>query len=206
MTSEPTTTDRLDLHPAAEEVARLVAGVRDDQLGGTTPCPDYPVAGMLDHLMGLCIAFTHAARKEPMPADGGGESGPGAATADRLDPAWRDQLPVRLQALADAWDDPAAWEGEATAGGVTMPAGAMGAVALDEVAVHGWDLARATGQDYRLDDATVQAVLAFTTESATPENAPMRAGIFGPVVEVPFEAPSWDRAIGLAGRDPGWRP
>ena len=81
----------------------------------------------------------------------------------------------------------------------------IGAVALDEVSVHGWDLARATSQDYRLDDATVQAVLAFTTESATPENAPMRDGIFGPVVEVPADAP-WDRAMGLAGRDPGWRP
>jgi uncharacterized protein (TIGR03083 family) len=178
MTSEPTTTPPpLDLHPAADEVARIVAGVRDDHLGGTTPCPDYPVAALLDHLMGLCIAFTQAARKQPMPAE-----------------------------LAAAWDEPGAWAGEATAGGVTMPAPAMGAVALDEVAVHGWDLARATGQDYRLDDATVAAVLAFTTESATPENEPMRAGVFGPVVEVPADAPAWDRAMGLAGRDPGWRP
>ncbi len=206
MTSEPTTTDRLDLRPAADEVARLVAGVRDDHLGGTTPCPDYPVAALLDHLMGLCVAFTYAARKEPMLADGGGESAPGKATAAHLAADWREQLPVRLRAVAEAWEDPAAWEGEATAGGVTTPAAIMGAVALDEVAVHGWDLARATGQDYQLDDATVAAVLAFTTESATPENAPMRTGIFGPVVEVPSDAPAWDRAMGLAGRDPGWRP
>ena len=206
MTSEPTTTARLDLHCAADEVARLVAGVRDDHLGGTTPCPDYPVAALLDHLMGLCTAFIHAARKMPLPADGGGESAPGTVNAAHLDPAWREQLPVRLRELADAWDDPGAWEGQATAGGVTAPAGVMGAVALDEVAVHGWDLARATGQDYRLDDATVEAVLAFTTESATPENAPMRAGIFGPVVDVPADAPAWDRAMGFAGRDPQWRP
>jgi uncharacterized protein (TIGR03086 family) len=206
MTSDPTTTTGLDLHAAADEVARVAAGVRDDQLSGPTPCPGYPVAALLDHLMGLSVAFIQAARKEPMPADGGGESGPGAATADHLDPAWREQLPVRLRELADAWDDPAAWEGEATAGGVTMPAPVIGAVALDEVAVHGWDLARATGQDYQPDDATVQAVLAFTTESAAPENAPMRDGIFGPVVEVPADAPPWDRAMGLAGRDPGWRP
>jgi uncharacterized protein (TIGR03086 family) len=207
MTSEPTTTPPpLDLHPAADEVARIVAGVRDDHLGGTTPCPDYPVAALLDHLMGLCIAFTQAARKQPLPADGGSESAPATPTADHLAPTWREQLPVRLQELAAAWDEPGAWAGEATAGGVTMPAPAMGAVALDEVAVHGWDLARATGQDHRLDDATVAAVLAFTTESATPENEPMRAGVFGPVVEVPADAPAWDRAMGLAGRDPGWRP
>ena len=203
MTSDPTTT-RIDLHPATTEVARLVAGVRDERLEGATPCPDYPVAALLDHLMGLCVAFTCAARKEPMP--GGGESAPGESTADSLDPAWRAQLPVRLAELAEAWDDPAAWEGEATAGGVTMPAAAMGAVALDEVAVHGWDLAVATGQAYQLDDATVQTVLDFQTESASPENAAMRDSIFGPIVDVPADAPAWDRAIGLAGRDPAWRP
>src|SRR5215218_5617157 len=205
MTSELTTSTRLDLHAATEEAARVASGVRDEQLGGTTPCPDYPVAALLDHLMGLSVAFTYAARKQPMPVDTG-ESGPGTAAAGHLDPTWREQLPERLQELADAWANPAAWEGVATAGGVTMPAGVMGAVALDEVAVHGWDLGRATGQDYRLDDATVAAVLAFTTESATPENEPMRAGVFGPVVDVPDEAPAWDRAIGLAGRDPKWRP
>lgn len=201
---EPTTTHP-HLHPATEAVSRLVAGVRDDHLGGTTPCPDYSVAALLDHLMGLCVAFTCAARKEPMPASDG-ESQPGGATAEHLDPAWRDRLPERLQELATAWDDPVAWDGEATAGGVTMPAAAMGLVALDEVAVHGWDLARATGQAYRLDEATTAAVLAFTAESATPENAALRAGIFGPVVEVAADAAALDRALGFAGRDPGWVP
>jgi uncharacterized protein (TIGR03086 family) len=205
MTSEPTTTTHPDLRPATDEVARVVGGVREDQLGGTTPCPDYPVAALLDHLMGLCVAFTCAARKEPMPTDGG-ESQQGEATADHLEPAWRERLPERLRELVTAWEDPAAWEGECTAGGVTMPSAVMGLVALDEVAVHGWDLARATGQDYRLDEATTATVLAFTAESATPENADARTGIFGPVVEVPADAPAWDRALGFAGRDPGWRP
>lgn len=75
-----------------------------------------------------------------------------------------------------------------------------------DLAVHGWDLARATGQDYRPDQATTSAVLAFTAESATPESAEERAGIFGPVVEVPADAPAWHRALGSAGRDPGWLP
>jgi len=205
MTSQPTTATHPDLHAATVVVSRLVAGVRDDHLGGPTPCPDYPVAALLDHLMGLCVAFTCAARKEPMPTDRG-ESQQGEATAEHLDPAWRERLPERLRELATAWDHTAAWEGECTAGGVTMPGAVMGLVALDEVAVHGWDLARATGQDYRLDEVTTAAVLAFTAESATPESTEARAGIFGPVVEVPADAPPWDRAMGFAGRDPGWRP
>ena len=74
MTSQPTTTHP-HLHAATDAVARLVAGVHDDHLGGTTPCPDYSVAAWLDHLMGLCVAFTCAARKEPTPA-GDGEPHP----------------------------------------------------------------------------------------------------------------------------------
>jgi hypothetical protein len=53
----------IDLGHAAREVARLSDGVTEDQLAGPTPCPDYPVAALLDHLMGLSLAFTWAARK-----------------------------------------------------------------------------------------------------------------------------------------------
>lgn len=57
----------LDLGPAAREVTRLLDGVRDDQLANPTPCPEYPVAALLDHFMGLSLAFTWAARKTTPP-------------------------------------------------------------------------------------------------------------------------------------------
>ena len=192
----------LDLHPAAREVARLLAGVPDEALDRPTPCAGTPVAQLLDHLMGLTLAFTWAARKTP-PA--GGSRPPSSSAAD-LDPGWRDELPRRLDELAAAWRDPVAWDGMAEAGGVTMPAAAMGAVALDELVLHGWDLARATGQEFRCDPASTAAVLEFTTEAAKPENAASREGLFGPVLPVPADAPPLDRALGLAGRDPAWTP
>jgi hypothetical protein len=55
---------------------------------------------------------------------------------DNLDPEWCTQLPRRIVELAEAWRDPAAWEGTAEAGGVTMPAEVMGVVALDELVLH----------------------------------------------------------------------
>ena len=85
-----------------------------------------------------------------------------------------------------------------------MPAEIMGTVALDELVLHGWDLARATGPPYTCDPASSAAVLAFTSASARPERAASREGLFGPVVEVPEDAPAFDRALGFAGRDPGW--
>src|SRR6266542_2620477 len=196
----------LDLDPAAREVARLLDGVTDDQLADPTPCPDYPVAALLDHLMGLSLAFTWAARKTTAAEGGSNESGPGRATAEHLDPDWRTVLPKRLRELAEAWRDPAAWEGMTEAGGVTMPAEGMGAVALDELVLHSWDLARATGQAFRCDPASAAAVLAFTSASAQPELAPSRKGLFGPVVDVPGDAAAFDRALGFAGRDPAWTP
>jgi uncharacterized protein (TIGR03086 family) len=179
----------LDLGPAASEVERLLDGVTDDRLAGPTPCPGYPVA----------------ARKTTAP-ERADESGPGLARAEHLDPGWRTLLPRRLAELAAAWRDPAAWEGMTEAGGVRMPAELTGAVALDELVLHGWDLARATGQPFSCDPASTAAVLEFTRASAQPEQAAGREGLFGPVVEVAEDAPALERALGFAGRDPAWTP
>src|SRR4249920_1402007 len=188
----------LDLEPAAAEVARLLDGVNDEDLAGPTPCQDCSLATLLDHLMALTLRFTWGATKQPVPEDAD-ESLPGEASAEHLRADWRTVLPQRLQGLARAWEDPSAWEGMATVGGATMPAARMGVVALDELVMHGWDLARATGQPFGCDPASTKAVLEFTTGLARPEQAAVRGAIFGPVVEVPAGAPDLHRALGLAG-------
>jgi uncharacterized protein (TIGR03086 family) len=188
---------RFDLGPAADEVARVVAGIRDDQLGDPTPCEGTSVAGVLDHLVGLTEAFRCAAEKTPLP-------GQASASPDALVPDWRTRLPQQLPALAEAWRSPAAWEGTASAGGVEMPAPAMAAVALDELVVHGWDLAVATGQPYSVPDADAEACISFA--GAVGESPDERAGLYGPRVAVPADASVLERLLGLTGRDPAWRP
>jgi uncharacterized protein (TIGR03086 family) len=184
-----------DLAPQTAEVARVVAGVRDDQLTDPTPCAGTSVAALLDHLDGLTVAFRMAAEKTPL---AGGPS----ADADHLPADWRTRLPQQLDGLAAAWQQPAAWEGTAEAGGVQMPAPVAAVVALNEVTVHGWDLAVATGQQYRPDPAAVQACLEMVGDRSDPANDP--EGLFGPVVPVPADAPVFDRLLGQTGRDPGW--
>jgi uncharacterized protein (TIGR03086 family) len=196
----------IDLDPAAREVARLLEAVTDEQLAGPTPCPNYPVGALLDHLMGLSLAFTWAARKTTAIQDGSNESGPGLATAEHLDPKWRSLLPSRLCELAEAWRVPTAWDGMTEAGGVQMPAELAGVVALDELVLHGWDLARGTGQPFTCDPTSAAAVLAFTSASAQPQEAAGREGLFGPVLDIPEDASAFDRALGFAGRDPAWTP
>ncbi|MGY1810024.1 TIGR03086 family metal-binding protein [Blastococcus sp. SYSU D00669] len=191
-------TQMLDLGPQTAEVARIVAGVRDDQLGDPTPCPDMSVAALLDHFAGLTLAFRHGAEKSPL-------AGGPRASAEDLPPEWRTELPARLEALAAAWREPAAWEGLTEVAGVRMPGAAMGVVALNEVLVHGWDLAAATGQEYRADPAAAEACLGFALDLAagSPE---VRDSMYGPVVPVPDDAPVFERLLGQTGRDPRWTP
>jgi uncharacterized protein (TIGR03086 family) len=191
----------LDLEPAARRVARLLDGVSDDQLAAPTPCADTSVAALLDHFVLLTAAFRDTARKVP-----GRDGPPPQASAEHLDPRWRTTLPRQLDELVAAWREPTAWEGMAQAGGVSLPAPVMATVALDELVLHGWDLARATGQPYEPDPASVQAVFEFTSAMSGPEHLESREGLFGPVVEVAADAPLFDRALGFSGRDPGWTP
>ena len=107
----------------------------------------------------------------------------------------------RLAGLVEAWRDPAAWAGEATVGGVTLPAELTAAVVADELVVHGWDLARGTGQPYRPDPVLVRAALEFAERFADLEGGP-----FGPSVAVPADAPPFDRLLGATGRDRNWTP
>ena len=190
----------IDLQPATRTLAAVVDGVRDDQLDGPTPCADTSVGVLLDHVAVLARAFTLAAAK--IPREG---AKPGPVAGSQLDPEWRTLIPARLDELAAAWRDPAAWTGMTTAGGVDLPGEVAAAVALDEVIVHGWDLAVATGQSYECDPELVAAAAIFV-EGAVAENPGGSPGLFGPPVPVAADAPPLHRLLGLTGRDPGWRP
>ncbi|MEV6668351.1 TIGR03086 family metal-binding protein [Streptomyces nigra] len=191
----------LDLGPQALAVARLALAVRDDQLAAPTPCPDLAVRHLLGHLLGLSVAFRDAGRKDFGATT---DTAPDSAVPD-IGPGWREELPKVLDELADVWRAPAPWTGTTRAGGIEMPGAVAGAVAADELVIHGWDLARATGQPYDPDPAAVRASYAFLWAAAD-ETGPGDDGVFGPVVPVPDDAPLLDRAVGLSGRNPGWRP
>jgi uncharacterized protein (TIGR03086 family) len=199
MGDDGTTPSTLDLGPQALVVARLAEEVGEEQLDAVTPCPEYAVRHLLGHLAGLSAAFRDAGRKDL------GATTDTAPTSHRPDvtPGWRVELPKVLGELAEAWRDPAAWTGETRAGGVDLPGEVAGVVAADELVVHGWDLARATGQAYAPDAGALNAAYQMLAPSV---DDPSRGTIFGPVVPVPEGAPLLDRVIGLSGRDPGWAP
>jgi uncharacterized protein (TIGR03086 family) len=192
---------RPDLTPPARQLADLVRGVSDAQPRHPTPGPDYPVGDRVAHMGGLSVAFTAAAPKDV----GGAAAAPGpSGDAARLEPDWQDRIPREVVAMGEAWRDSEAWTGMTAAGGVDLPGEVAGLVALDELVVHGWDLARATGQPFEVDEPALEGVLAFVEQFSGPGQEEARGGLFGPEIVLPGSAPLLDRVLGMTGRDPAW--
>ena len=190
----------VDLGPAAQRLADLVARVTDDELGKPTPCPAYTVGDLVEHLGGVALAFTAAANKDRNEYNERADAG----DASRLADDWRIRIPRDLVALGQAWRDPKAWTGMTRIAGDDSPSPVVGLVAADELAVHGWDLARATGQPYDPEPAVLQAAQSFLAMVASPNAAAGPEVPFGPSRTLPDDVPLLDRVLALAGRDPSW--
>ena len=180
---------------AAEETKRVMAGVTPSQFENPTPCSEFNVKELANHMAGLAMGAERAANKQervappdPMP-DLLGEN-PGAAYAPMVDKA------------VAAWGQPGALEGNTEFGPGEMPAQMAGAITLMEIAVHGWDLAAATGQKYTMEPEVASAVHETVRQLANEESR--QRGVFGQEVKVSDNATEQDRLLGYAGRDPNW--
>ena len=191
----------IDFGPTTATMRRLVLGTSDDQLTDPSPCTEYTVGDLIHHIGGLTLAFTGAAHKRPVP---GSEQG-GTGDASQLETGWRLLIARDLEVLADSWRNPAAYEGDTMAGPVELPGDEAAKVALNELVVHGWDLAVATGQQYAADPTAVRICADFVSPWSTPETADQRGDAFGTVIDVPDDAPALDRLLGMEGRRADWR-
>jgi uncharacterized protein (TIGR03086 family) len=181
-------------------MADLITEIPDGLLTTSTPCPDYSLGDLLDHIDRMALAFTGAAAKTAGDAASDAPSG----DATRLGPDWRTRIPRHLTALTEAWRAPAARSGMTRAGGIEMPGEVAAVVALEELVIHGWDVARASRQGYDCDQLTLEVVRGFVAQFAGPDQAELRGDAYGSPVAVPETAPFLDRVVGLSGRDPAW--
>jgi uncharacterized protein (TIGR03086 family) len=188
MTSGPV--DRLAT--ALEGTERLVAAVRDEQWAAPTPCAEWDVRALVGHLVGGNRMFARILDGEAL-AD--------ARPAQGTDVLGNDPV-AAYQSAADlvvaAFGRPGVLDQV-----VAVPFGSVpGIVALHlritEVLVHGWDLARATGQEARFPDDLVEQELEFS-RGALPKVPPARSP-FAPPQPAPDDAPPIDRLAACLGR------
>ncbi|MEV5570691.1 TIGR03086 family metal-binding protein [Spirillospora sp. NPDC052269] len=193
-----------DFEAAAQRLNGVLAAIPDDAMDAATPCEGVSVAALLDHVNGLTSGFVLVARKVVPP----GASRPGAPNAENLPADWRTRIPAQLKELVEAWREPSAWEGMSEAGGVPLPTTVLARVALDEVILHGWDLARATGQPYDVPADEAETCIALFAGLPTPDEDGPRPpqNAFGPPVPIADDAPALDRLVARSGRNPAWTP
>ncbi|GAB2589061.1 TIGR03086 family protein [Paractinoplanes abujensis] len=175
------------LAAAAERTVPIVRGIRDEQLGEPTPCTEFRVRDLLNHLFQVVVSMQAAARREQLDF---------STTPDFLTEGWRDRFAAETGNLVAAWSDPVALEGVSP--GMGLPQSLVGHLALADLTIHGWDLATATGRPYAPDDGAVEALLPFMEQMA-PTGRKMGA-FRDEVVEAPAGAADFERLLAFSGR------
>jgi len=185
--------DIIRLHEQAmDEAARLIDGVRPDQMSLPTPCSDWDVRALLAHLVGGNARYAAVAEGKPM--------GRGPVAADLLgdDPAAAYRRSAVM--VTAAWRDPALLDQQ-----FELPIGVLpGSAAIDlhlvETVAHAWDLAKATGQRLAFDPDIVRAATRFVQAGGPGERSPGAA--FAAPVQVADNLPELDRLAAFLGRRP----
>ena len=184
--------------PAAEEFAAILRGIGASDLSARTPCAEYDVRALLNHLLYWGPWLEAAGRKTAPP-----EVSTGEAEADLVGGEWLADIEKQTARLVDVFGASEAWQGQTTFGGNPMPASMAGYMVLDEFVFHGWDLARATGAEFAVLPEVADAVYAIALEIGDQARA---MKVYGEEVAVADDATPFERALGASGRDPGWTP
>ena len=181
---------------AAAETARAVTGAaKTAPLDTKTPCPDWDLRTLLNHtILWTAYSAERRARGESVAED--------LMSKDfTAEPGYAEAYQAQIAKAVHAWSDPEAWAGDRIVMGGAMPAADIAAILIMEMVLHGWDVAKAAGQDYHCSGELAQAVL--QTVQAQGDMFRRYQG-FAAIVPVPDDAPAFDRALGLAGRNPSW--
>ncbi|MBB2948256.1 uncharacterized protein (TIGR03086 family) [Actinoplanes lutulentus] len=175
---------------AAPATIGAVQGVRDDQLDAPTPCTEFQVRNLVNHLLQVAVNFQDLAHKKDVDWTAGG---------DRLTGDWRASFAADVRDVRAAWADPAVLDGVSP--GMGLPQRTLGLMLTIDLLVHGWDVATATGQPY---SAPPQLVAAGHEFLDTMLDMGRKMGAFGPEAEAPADADELERLIARTGRDPRW--
>ena len=164
----------------------VLHGIAADDLEKQTPCREFDVAGLTDHLMNSITVL-------------GGAAGAQFPDRDRTDSVERQVVLAGRPAL-DAWKR-RGLDGTVPVGDGEAPATIMAGILSLEFLVHAWDYAAAVGREVNAPDSLTDYVLGMAYNIITPQGR-TRAGFDEPV-DIPADAGSLDRLLAFTGRRPG---
>jgi len=171
--------------------AEVISGVSTEQLDLSTPCTEFDVRTLGNHLLAAPFAVAALGRGEPY--------------AERPEPVpfdqWRADWGASARAARDSWADDALLGKPISLPWDELPGAAVLAQFMGEVVVHTWDLAHATGQWADWKPEVLEASLRAWREGLPAEGREQYAA-FGDVVAVADDAPLIDRIVAWTGRRP----
>ena len=178
------------LQKAVDQTGRIVAGVKPDQLSDPTPCTDWDVRALLNHTIGVVEMFDDAVQTKPFNGSIFANDNVGddpAASYERRASTLRDTL-AKPGIIDATWTMPF---GE-------VPGQVGASFATLELFQHGWDVAKATGQDIAYDTDVTET--AQTAAQFMPAEQVRTAGVFGEENPCPEGASAEDRLAAFLGR------
>ncbi len=162
---------------ALDQVGDLLVHVRTESLDGSTPCADWTVGRLVDHVVAGPPKFAVMLR---------GEQPDWSAAPEHLEGGWAAAFRASADDLMHLWHQGAPAEG-------SNPDWQTA-----EFAVHAWDLAHALGRSTgELDPEVAERGLAFMRASLREE---MRGEVFGPEQPAPADGDAYDAIAAFAGR------
>lgn len=174
--------DLVDLYDRGSAWTAAKIPAATGKLDEQTPCEQWKVRDLLNHLMAAHEIFEKGAKGEQV--------GPPSGMPPELigdDPA--EQFEQGRQRVLSAFKDSSAAE--------TNPF--IVGIAFADMLTHGWDLAKATGQDATMPEDLAQAAMQILDGQLPPER---RGDAFKPAIEVGADASTQDRFVGYLGRQP----
>ena len=174
--------DLLDLYARASEWTLDKVRGATGRLHDTTPCDEWDVRQLMNHMLDTQRYFAGSAR--------GDDVAPPSPQPPELlgDDPVADFERGRAETMR-AFGEP----------GVVERTGPALGIAFADQLLHGWDLARATGQDAAMPDGLAEAAYEMIHGRFTDHQ---RRGVFGPEVPVADDAPPQDRLLAYTGREP----
>ncbi len=165
---------------ATDQARKVIAGVKLDQMKQSTPCSEWDVEALLNHLVGAQSGLAGTVS--------GNKIEPGATPTESYETA--------VSAMIAAAKAPGGLEKMVPGRQGEVPASQMVNVATMDLSIHTWDLAKATGQDEGLDSGVVEHV--FPLVEGIAQRGPSPA--FAPPQEPPANASRQAQMIAMSGR------
>jgi uncharacterized protein (TIGR03086 family) len=184
---------RRALEVSVAQTRPIVAAIEPDQYGLPTPCAEWDVRGVLNHLLGVLTMW------EGLPA---GEVDLTALSAEHIDGDPLATYDRQAAATLAAWQADGVVEHAISFPGRELPGPFAARMLLGDVVLHGWDLAQATGQDVVWDQEIAAELLEWQHEAQEAFGPELRAHVFGPVVQVVDDVDAMTQLVAISGRNP----